>query len=204
MFADWLLPRVPALRRAQLAHWSYTNERVDRRLAKIPDRPDLWSRILEKSGLRTGGIDSTILDVETKPDAGLTLLEHYSNAALFMIAGTETTATALSGAVYLLLKHPKYLRLLQHQLRTTYFRAGISDMHLDTLAQIPLLEAVLKESLRMYTPVPIGLPRMVPSCGFVVNGMFIPAGTSCPSTIWPHTVPSTISRAHTNIDRSDG
>ena len=59
------------VRRKQAEHWNYSKERVDRRLNKSPERPDLWSKILEKS---------------SGPD-GLTIEEHRSMASLFMIAG---------------------------------------------------------------------------------------------------------------------
>ena len=57
----------------QLEHWNYSAERVNRRLGRTADRPDLWTKILEK---REG-------------DGGLTLGEHESNASIFMVAGTE-------------------------------------------------------------------------------------------------------------------
>lgn len=38
---DGLLPQLPALRKSMLQHYAHTTDRVDRRLAKTPDRPDL-------------------------------------------------------------------------------------------------------------------------------------------------------------------
>lgn len=155
--------RMPSLRKKQTEHWKYTTDRVDRRLAKQPDRPDLWSRILEKGG------DPRSANPE------LSLQEHYSIATLFMIAGTETTATALSGTTYHLLRNPRYLAELQDELRSAF--SSIDDMHLDSLAKLPLLEAVLKEGIRMYPPVPVGLPRVSPPGGMMVGEYFVPEGT---------------------------
>jgi len=56
---------------------------------------------------------------------------------------------------------------------------------------LPYLDAVLKETLRVYTAIPITLPRVVPPSaitdsisghrnGRVVEGKFIPAGKTCP------------------------
>lgn len=36
-----------------------------------------------------------------------------AHAQAFMMAGTETTATLLSGLTFILLKHPHYMRRLQ-------------------------------------------------------------------------------------------
>lgn len=71
---EWLF-QSETVRVKQAEHWNYTKERVNRRLARTPERVDLWSKILEKSN---------------GPD-GFTTAEHHSLGALFMVAGTETT-----------------------------------------------------------------------------------------------------------------
>ena len=45
---DQILFKSEVVRAKQLEHWNYSRERVDRRLARTPDRPDLWTKILEK------------------------------------------------------------------------------------------------------------------------------------------------------------
>lgn len=92
-----------------------------------------------------------------------------------MVAGTETTATLLSGATYHLLSNPQYLSRLQAELRQNFTK--VADLRLEPLAKLTYLEAVLKESLRMYPPVPIGLPRVSPPGGMQVGGHFVPEGT---------------------------
>lgn len=140
-------------------HWNYSTERVDRRLAKTPERPDLWTKILAKS----------------EGPEGLTRGEHYSNASLFMIAGTETTATALSGVTYYLLQNPQYLAKLTEEIRQA--NTSFEDLSLDSLQHMKYLHAVLQEGLRMYPPVPTWLPRDVPEGGLVLDGQFVPGGT---------------------------
>ncbi|KAI6908252.1 cytochrome P450 [Hortaea werneckii] len=147
-------------REKQFEHWNYSKERVDRRLKSTPDRPDLWSRILEKSD---------------GPD-GLSLEEHHSNASLFMIAGTETTATALSGTTFYLLRNPESLGALTKEVRSAF--QSFDDLDLDVLARQKYLMAVLQEGLRMYPPVPTSLPRVVPEGGMVIDGNFVPEGTT--------------------------
>lgn len=151
-----------AVRIKQIEHWNYSKDRVDRRLAKSPDRPDLWTKILEK-----GGPDD---------EAGLSLGEHHSLASLFMIAGTETTATALSGTSYHLMMNPDKLDRLTQEIRSAF--TSIDDMNLESLARQKYLMAVLQEGLRMYPPVPAELPRIVPAGGATVCGEWIPGGTS--------------------------
>ncbi len=47
----------------------------------------------------------------------LTRAELASNAAVLVIAGSETTATLLSGATYALLKNPKVMQKLKDEVR---------------------------------------------------------------------------------------
>lgn len=51
------------------------------------------------------------------------------------------------------------------------------DLHLESLARLEYLMAVLQEGLRMYPPVPSTLPRKVPVGGAVVCGEHLPEGT---------------------------
>lgn len=124
----WLF-KSPTFRVKQAEHWNYTAERVDRRLARTPERTDLWSKILEKS---------------SGPD-GFTKEEHHSLGSLFMIAGTETTATALSGVTYYLLKNPDYLKKVTHEIRENH--SSFDDITMESVARLKYLHAVLQGKL---------------------------------------------------------
>ena len=93
-----------------------------------------------------------------------------------MIAGTETTATALSGTTYHLLKHPEVLKTLVEEIRGAF--SGFDDITLEDLARLKYLHAVLQEGLRMYPPVPIALPRRTPKEGSVVCDQWVPGDVS--------------------------
>ena len=45
-------------------------------------------------------------------------------------------------------------------------------------SKLPYLNAVIKESLRLFSPVALSLPRHVPAGGAIIAGEFIPAGTT--------------------------
>lgn len=59
----------------------------------------------------------------------------------------------------------------------TEFRST-DDITVERLARLPYLNACLEEGLRIYPPVPTSLPRVVPDGGAMVDGHFVPAGTS--------------------------
>ena len=46
------------------------------------------------------------------------------------------------------------------------------------VSRLPYLRAVCLESLRLYPPLPFGLPRVVPKNGAMIDGYVIPTGVS--------------------------
>lgn len=106
----------------------------------------------------------------------MTVPEMEANANIFMIAGTETTATALSGLVFYLLKNPAKLAKLQAEIRTSF--SGPADFTFEKLQAPPYLQACLEEGLRIYPPVPTGLPRLTPKGGLTIDGVHVPGGVS--------------------------
>ncbi|KAL6709911.1 hypothetical protein ACN47E_000696 [Coniothyrium glycines] len=101
----------------------------------------------------------------------------------FLAAGHETTASAMSWAVYLLCKHPDVQAKLRHELRSELPAIldpsrQISSTEIDRL---PYLNAVLNETMRLFPPVPLTLREAARDT--TIQGAFVPAGTTiviCP------------------------
>jgi cytochrome P450 len=98
------------------------------------------------------------------------------NSGLLIIGGSETTATLLSGVTFLLLTHPETLRQLTEEVRTSFARE--EDIDFTSMNKLSYMTACLDEALRIYPPVPGGLPRVSPKGGSVVSGRFIPEKAS--------------------------
>jgi cytochrome P450 len=143
------------IHRKRLEHFQYSIDRVDRRLAIKTERPDIWTFVLRQEG-----------------DRALSLAEMHSNADVFMIAGTETTATLLSGLVYLLLRNPGPMRQLTDEIRESF--NSPEEMTLGSLARLKYLHACLEEALRLYPPIPTGLQRRTPPGGTAICGKYVP------------------------------
>lgn len=84
---------------------------------------------------------------------------------------------------------------LQEEIRTA-FR---SYDEINAISTIPLsyLQAVALEGMRMYPPLPLGLPRVVPAGGDTVDGYFLPGGVrlfSCFTVGLAHIVGRLLSR----------
>lgn len=108
--------------------------------------------------------------------AGVSDAEIVAQSATLVLAGSETTATLLSGATYQLLRNPVALGKLTEEIRTSFVTEGDIDFH--RVSELDYLNACLEEGLRCYPPVPVGLPRIVPEGGDVIAGEYIPGNVS--------------------------
>lgn len=117
----------------------------------------------------------TLILANNNKGAKLTDEEINSNAFLFLNAGTETTATLLSGVTFLLLKNPHIMEKLKKEIRGKF--STYEDIKLAGVNDIPYLLAVLTEALRFFPPIPVGFGRTVNRGGEYISGHFIPEGT---------------------------
>jgi cytochrome P450 len=87
-----------------------------------------------------------------------------SEATLAIIAGSDTTSTALSNAVFYLIQHPAVLSRLRRELDVAAGEGSPYDAQLDTdLASLKYLQAVINETMRLQPAVPNGVQRVPPS-----------------------------------------
>lgn len=89
-----------------------------------------------------------------------------------IIAGTDTTATALIYLVYEVLRHPKIKDKLLQELKTCTPHPSWEELESKTY-----LNNVISETLRLHSPVGATLPRTNPTEDVVFLGYKIPAGT---------------------------
>jgi cytochrome P450 len=99
----------------------------------------------------------------------------------FLVAGHETTATAMIWAIYLLCKHPDVQSKLRDEVRSKLpsldqdvTAAQVDDCH--------YLHAVCSEVLRLWSPV--SLTMRVAEKDSTLNGHFIPKGTTVILAPW--------------------
>jgi cytochrome P450 len=133
---------------------------------------------LEKGRQSKVGVDlwDLTLNQEENGKTGLSRGEMDSNATTFMVAGTETTATLLSGLTYLLLTNPECHAKLVKEIRNTFQEE--TGINMEAAAKLPYLKACISEAFRLYPPVPVGLPHLTPSDGSTICGHFVPPNVS--------------------------
>ncbi|KAI0132090.1 cytochrome P450 ClCP1 [Xylariales sp. AK1849] len=99
----------------------------------------------------------------------------HSNAMLFIIAGSETTATLLCGVTYLLLTNPDSYNKVVEEVRSSY--SAPEEITLTSVTKLTYMLACLNEALRFYPPVAGSLPRQVVKGSATVAGNVLPEGT---------------------------
>lgn len=148
-----LIPKESEHKRSENQRLS--KEKLTRRMNHGGERPDLIEGLLRN-----------------KDELGLTFSQLQGNSTLLIIAGSETTATLLSGITYLLGIHTDALANLTEEIRTTF--KSEDEIDFVSVSNLPYLVACLEEALRIYPPAPLGLIRQVPKGGGTVAGHYVP------------------------------
>ena len=82
--------------------------------------------------------------------------------------------------LYFLLKTPRVLAKVNSEVRGRY--ASYADIDPGSAQQLPYLQAVINEALRMYPSGAQGFPRLSP--GTTVDGLWVPKGTEIYTCTW--------------------
>ncbi|KAG8162636.1 hypothetical protein KVR01_007114 [Diaporthe batatas] len=106
--------------------------------------------------------------------------EMTAHASTLVIAGGETVATFLAAVTYLLLKNPSTYSRLQKEIRDRYKNAD--EITAMSAQQLPYLQAVISEGLRIYPPGSQGFPRTCP--GATIDGHWVPQGVEVYTSAW--------------------
>ncbi|KAL9012057.1 MAG: hypothetical protein Q9173_003152, partial [Seirophora scorigena] len=139
--------------------FAFVDKKIATRLSMEMTRPDFMSFIMRH-----------------QDEKGMTIKEIESTLNSFMVAGSETSATSLSGTTLLLLQNPDKMKKLVAEIRGRF--KSQEEITLEEVIKMRYLMAVISESLRMYPPVPTGFPRVVPDGGDMISGHWVPEKTS--------------------------
>lgn len=102
-----------------------------------------------------------------QPNADVADAEMIATAKTLIVAGSETTATLLSGITYLLIRNPRVLNKLVLEVRSAFKTEA--EINLVGANQLRYMLACLDEAMRTYPPVASTFPRIVPPGGDVVR-----------------------------------
>lgn len=96
-----------------------------------------------------------------------------------VVAGSDSTSAAMSSAFYYIYHTPTALAKLREEIEIGAREGRVSDpITFAEAQQLPYLQAVIKEALRIGPPAAQMLPRSVPKGGVEFDGYFFPANVS--------------------------
>ncbi|OHW94810.1 trichodiene oxygenase [Colletotrichum incanum] len=93
---------------------------------------------------------------------------------LMLVAGTDATAVSLATTMHYVLQQPELYEKLWEEVQHVI---GDSRPLFNDLDAFPLLDACIKEGLRLSCQVRARMPRVVPEDGWTFNGQFFKPGT---------------------------
>jgi cytochrome P450 len=131
------------------------------------------------TGVDQGDVLAMLLQARDEAGNALSEAELAGHTALLFAAGHETTANALTWTLFLLAQHPDVMADLYDELSGVLQGAPPT---LENLARLPLLERVLKESMRIFPPVPLN--TRVAHQPTELAGHTIPAGAEMIMSIY--------------------
>lgn len=170
----WLVP--PSLRKQTEEFDRLGWKRLQKRMLSIHDKADDF-RFENEEGYR-GALPRDLLSrlTSNKDEEIMTMAEMEVNLPLLVIGASETIATTLFGTIHYLCQNAAVLKKLTEEVRTAVHHK--EDFTLAKLGKVPYLTGVLKEGLRIVSPGPVSLPRIVPAEGISIDGYWVPGHVS--------------------------
>ncbi|KAI0911428.1 cytochrome P450 [Ustulina deusta] len=165
-----IMTSIPALTRDWWGFIGYCVGQLENRMKKKVDTPDIMTVLLKS----TEDHDLTKLE--------RTLLE--GDAQLIVVAGSDTTSTTLTTVFRFLAQYPHHVGLLRAELDGLP-RTELGNYVPSDLANLPHLNGIINESLRLFPPVATSLPRLTPPEGLNIEGIFVPGNVTviCPQYV---------------------
>ncbi|KAJ7719960.1 benzoate para-hydroxylase [Mycena metata] len=149
----------------QLAH-----RQVLRRLSSFRNRNDILGKLINARGCDARSPNAAEI-------AGLT-----AESVTLLVAGSDTTSNSIAVILHFIITNPPvYDELLRVLLDAT---SDSNEPGYEQVKNIPYLQAVINEGLRLHSITAIGLPRSAPSGGLVCCGLYFPEGTELSVPAW--------------------
>jgi cytochrome P450 len=132
---------------------------------------DAKKKVQEKKNSNDSSDNGFHSVIELMTENGLSEAEIRDNVSLFFLAGHETTALTLSWLVSLLVRYPE----VQEKARKEVFEKVPNETSYEILKELPYLDGLIKETLRIHPPLLQAGNRIVPK-DTTLGSVRIPAG----------------------------
>ncbi|KAF9001083.1 high nitrogen upregulated cytochrome P450 monooxygenase 2 [Cyathus striatus] len=129
-----------------------------------------------------GDLSSHLLGEVESSLSSLSRADYVLDAMLVIVAGSDTTAITLSSIFFHLASNPEIMNKLREEVEEYYpgIEGVLPSEDMSRLADMPLLNGVINEALRLTPAVPTSLQRFVDegTGGKLVGSTYIPGGTA--------------------------
>ncbi|KAI0152554.1 cytochrome P450 [Hypoxylon sp. NC0597] len=180
LLPDWVIGRIPVKRNHDINEAAQTIRNVCRDLIR-EKKEKLMRNELKDRDILSVALESGVFTEENLVDQLMT----------FLAAGHETTATAMTWAIYMLSKNPDVQKRLRAEIRERLPPID-SDREVTSqeIDQMPYLNAVCSEVLRYYSPVPLTLREA--AVDTTIQGHKVPKGTAIILSPWATNLDKTL------------
>ncbi|KAJ3546856.1 hypothetical protein NM208_g1799 [Fusarium decemcellulare] len=116
----------------------------------------------------------------------LTIREINTQALAAVGAGSDTVACGIQSFIYHMIHHPNAWERAHAEVEEAV-KKGLCQDRVVSYAdsqQLPFVQACVKEALRIFGPVPMGLPRIAPKGGLTIGDRTLPEGTIVSVSPW--------------------
>jgi len=131
-------------------------------MARINDLRDECTTLIRKrraSGEKKGDLLDLLLESQSNSEVSMRMddIEILNTYISFIGAGMDTTGHLVTMALYNLQKYPEWFEDLKKERDAKYNGSKVTN---DMLKDLVVLDAFLKETLRIHTPVPAPMPMV--------------------------------------------
>ncbi|KAF3448402.1 hypothetical protein FNV43_RR09115 [Rhamnella rubrinervis] len=174
----------PGLSRFDLQGIAKQTEGLARRLDGIYERIiGQRRRIEEEGGEKSKDFLGFLLRLVDEQDDKTPLTMNHLKALLgdMVVGGSDTSSKTMEFAMAEIMNQPKVMNRIQQELDAVIGKHNlVEESHIH---QLPYLQAVVKETLRLHATAPLLVPR-IPSETSIVGGYTIPKGSRIYINVW--------------------
>lgn len=163
-----LLHQLPGLNKGAKIFAEFIIQQAMRRAKQTPTKPDALRHVVD--------------EYNNSPKRDIDFQWFRGDTRLFIVGGSDTTATTLTHIMYYLAVHPEQLAKLRAELEPLL--QGRTTLDPKDVAAAKHLNGVIHEALRLHPPIPSGFPRLTPKEGMVIKGTYIPGNTTIVVPLW--------------------
>lgn len=164
-----ILLSVPGLAHKYWDFVSYCDQQLENRMQEKPgENADIFAALLPSNNITHPR--------QLQPQELLTL---RSDSRTIIVAGSDTTASAITHVFYYLARAPLQVEKLREELQASSWKSSGGTPHRN-VQKAEHLNAIINETLRLHPAVSTAMPRKTPPEGILVGEVVIPGDM----TVW--------------------